>query len=344
MHLIPELRLRLARVRRQMAARDLPAMLVTEDYDARYLTGRETGRVLISEGQAILWVKDIYLDLYRDLYDFRGYPLEVRVQEKNSLRDAIRSLRGKTVAVSSPNALAAVRKAARARVVVADCMTVVRSVKTPLELRLIKHSCQIAKAGMRRASDVIERGVRELDAVAEIEGEIRRRGSQKGVFGDGMLLASGARSADIHARPSLKRIGSGPVVVDLGANYEGYFSDMTRTFGVGRLTSEGRDVMSFVRNLRDDAIAMIRPGMLASEVHRFVDDAIKNKGYKFHHLSGHGVGLQIHESPSFGPGGKVRLKENMVFTMEPGVYLPGKFGVRFEDTVLLTKAGCKKLT
>jgi Xaa-Pro dipeptidase len=339
-----ELRLHLAGVRSEMAKADVGALFTSGDVEGMYLSGRGTGRVLLTPSSAVVWVKDVYKELYDDTYSSSGYPLEVRFHDKKDVESTLRGLRSKRLAVSSVGFVDVVRKASHKRVVVCDAVKVARAVKTKEEIRLIRHSCNIAKAGMRKASEVIDLGVKELDALAEIEGEIRRRGSELPPFGDGMLLASGKRSADIHARASLKRITDGPVVVDLGAVYHGYFSDMSRTLSVGCITPQQKKVMSFVKGLRDEAIGMIRPGMAAASVHKFVDERIVKEGFKFHHLTGHGVGLEIHENPSFNPDNKMRLKAGMVFTVEPGIYLPGRFGVRFEDTVLLTRKGCVKLT
>lgn len=327
-----------------MRVRGVTAYYVTEDYDVRYLSGKDTGRVLVTNQDAILWVRGVYAELYDRTYSLRGYPLEVRVYEKGDLKKTLRSLRSKTVGVSSSEYVGRLRRLSRKRVRVSDAVEYARSVKARQEVKMIKRSCGIAKAGVRKARETVSEGVRELDAVAEIEAEMRRRGSETAPFGSGMLLASGKRSADIHAKPTKHRIGRGPVVVDLGAVYGGYHSDTTRTLMVGPPTREEKKVLGLVENVRDETIDMITPGMLASSVHGFVDGRLKAAGYRLHHLAGHGVGLEIHESPGFSPGSRVKLKENMVFTVEPGVYLPHKFGARFEDTVLLTKKGCRKIT
>jgi Xaa-Pro dipeptidase len=340
MPLSRELRLRLRKVRAQMGLAG--ALYSQEEADLRYLTGRDTGRVLVTPDRCVLWVKEIYSELYSSTYSLPGYPLQVRTYDKEDVKRTLRGLR--VLTVSSPAAAEAVRKAVRRKVAVSDAVKQARAVKTAEEIGLIRRSCAIAKAGMRKAEEVIRPGVKELYAVAEIEGELRRRGSEKAAFGDGMLLASGPGSADIHAKPTFRRITRGPVVADLGATYRGYFSDMTRTFRVGRLRPEEARVMALVEAVRDETIRMIRPGMACSDVHAFVEGRLKDAGYTFHHLSGHGVGLQIHESPSFSPESKASLAAGMVFTVEPGVYLPGKFGVRFEDTVLLGRRGCVKLT
>jgi len=339
-----ELRVRFGKVRAVMRGEGVQALYSSDEAALRYLTGKDTGRLLVTGSGAVLWVKGVYRELYAGTYGSSGYPVEVREYDKDAVKDYLRGLGVRVLGVSSPALVDAGRKASRARVVVSDAVKLARAVKTKEEVRLIRKSCRIAAAGMRKAAGVVAEGVRELDAVAEIEAELRRRGSEAAPFGHGMLLSSGAGSADIHANPSARRIGRGPVVVDLGATYGGYYSDMTRTFGVGPLTRQERDVIVLVRRLRDDTIRMVRPGMLASTVHRSVELAITEAGFRFHHLSGHGVGLEIHEHPSFSPDNRVRLRPGMVFTVEPGIYLPGRFGVRFEDTVLLTRRGCVKLT
>ncbi|MFH1054733.1 MAG: Xaa-Pro peptidase family protein [Candidatus Altiarchaeota archaeon] len=339
-----ELRLRLRKVREGMREARVGAFYVTRDVDVLYLSGQESGRILVTDKDAILWVKDIYEELYDATYSSAGYPLEVREYDKEKLEGTLRGLRKKAIGVCSYDAAAALRKVSGKRSVVADVVKSARSVKTKHEIELIRRSCNMAKAGMRKAREVVRKDVRELDAVAEVEAELRRRGSEKAPFGSGMLLASGRFSSDIHAKASLRRIQRGTVVVDLGACHRGYFSDMTRTLMVGAPTVDERRVMESVRNLRDETIDYIRPGMLASEVHRHVEGRISGLGFNFYHLTGHGVGLEVHESPSFSPDSKVKLRDGMVFTVEPGIYVPKKFGVRFEDTVLLTRNGCKKLT
>jgi Xaa-Pro aminopeptidase len=344
MSLAGELRLRLRKVRDGLAVAGVGAFFASEDADLQYLTWRDTGRALVTQSCAVLWVKDVYSELYRDVYSMSGYPFDVRVHDKDDVKSTLRALRSKSVAVSSAAVVEGVRRVSGKRTVVSPIVKEARSVKTKAEVRSIARSCRMAKAGMRTAREVVSVGVRELDAVAEVEAELRRRGSEKPPFGGGMLLASGMGSADIHAKASLRRISPGPVVVDLGAVFQGYHSDMTRTLCAGSLTGEQKKVIGLVRGLRDEAIDFIRPGMMASSIHRFVDEGISAAGFKFYHLSGHGVGLEVHENPSFSPDNRVRLKPGMVFTVEPGVYLPGKFGVRFEDTVLLTPSGCRKLT
>ena len=181
--------------------------------------------------------------------------------------------------------------------------------------------------------------------MAEIEYEIRMQGSDATPFSDGMLLSSGPASANIHARASGRKIASGStVVVDLGGRYESYYSDMTRTLGIEKVGALERDLLEFVDDLRARAIDIVSTEMKAADLHAFVEGEIVKKGYKFFHGTGHGVGLEIHEFPSITGDSTDVLKEGMVFTIEPGIYVPGKLGVRFEDMVLLKKGKPEVLT
>jgi len=220
-----------------------------------------------------------------------------------------------------------------------------RAVKTGYELGLLRKSCKMAVKGMDAARRIIVPDVREMDALSEIEFVIRSSGSDSPPFTEGMLLASGPSSADVHANAGVKRIKSGTtVVVDLGARCSGYYSDMTRTLHVGRIDKEARGLLEFVDNLKDEAIDMLKPGVLAGDIHGFIEKRIEAKGFKLYHGSGHGVGLDIHELPSLSKDSKDVLEEGMVFTIEPGIYIPRRFGVRFEDTVLLKKGKAEVLT
>jgi Xaa-Pro aminopeptidase len=217
-------------------------------------------------------------------------------------------------------------------------------VKTGYEIEMLKKAAGIASLGMKKAYSVVKEGVGELDAVAEIEHTIRKLGSETPPFQHGMLLASGKNSADIHAHASRQKIKKGLVVVDLGGRVNGYYSDMTRTIPVGKISKKEKELTEFTRNLELEAVDRIQPGMKACEIHHFIESRLKKKRFNFYHSAGHGVGLDVHEKPALGPESKDILQENMVFTVEPGIYIPNKYGIRFEDMVLLTKKGCKTLT
>ena len=133
------------------------------------------------------------------------------------------------------------------------------------------------------------------------------------------------------------------LVLDLGAVYKGYHSDMTRTIRVGKVSEDKDKLVRLVQRLKVDAIDMIEVGGKISDIHKWIESEMEKKGFKFAHLSGHGVGLEIHEKPSLGPDGDEVFQNGMVFTVEPGIYTT-KYGARSEDTIALVKGKKKILT
>ncbi|MBM3309399.1 MAG: M24 family metallopeptidase, partial [Candidatus Altiarchaeales archaeon] len=281
-----------------------------------------------------------------DLYNSREYPFEVRVYKENAVKQKIKTLKCRKLGVENLSAshFKKLKGTLECRLKQTDIVEEQRAVKTGYEIEMLNKAAAIASGGMKKAYSVVKKGVRELDAVAEIEHTIRKLGSETPPFQHGMLLASGKNGADIHAHASRQKIEKGLVVVDLGGRYQGYYSDMTRTLAVGKISKKEKELVEFIRNLQLEAVDRIHLGMEACEIHHFIESRLEKKGFKFYHSAGHGVGLDVHEKPTLSSESRDILKENMVFTVEPGVYIPNKFGIRFEDMILLTKKGCKTLT
>ena len=181
---------------------------------------------------------------------------------------------------------------------------------------------------------------------AALDHAMRERGAEDRAFET--IVASGENSAKPHARPGARRIRPGdPVVVDFGAVFDGYRSDMTRTFCVGGPpTGRLATVFDVVAESQRRGVAGVGPGVAAGSVDRACREAIEEAGWgeRFEHGTGHGVGLDIHEGPSVGPGSTAILVPGTVVTVEPGVYLPGTGGVRIEDTLVVTEHGHRSLT
>jgi Xaa-Pro aminopeptidase len=188
-------------------------------------------------------------------------------------------------------------------------------------------------------------GVRENEVAAELEYAARRAGAEGMSFPT--IIAGGTRSSLPHGRASEAAIPScGFVVCDFGVILAGYCSDMTRTVYVGRPTDEAGRIYEAVRQAQQAAIETVRPGIAVGEVDRAARKLLKksNLDRYFTHSTGHGVGLEIHEPPRIATGLEEILRPGMVITIEPGVYIPGKFGVRIEDMVVVTEQGCQVLT
>jgi Xaa-Pro aminopeptidase len=220
-----------------------------------------------------------------------------------------------------------------------------RMVKDGDELGLIRAAVRLGSTLFDRALEVLKPGVKEVEIAAVMEYAARTSGAEEMSFPT--IIASGARSALPHGRATEQAIAAGGFVVcDFGVILAGYCSDQTRTVWVGSVSAEARAAYEAVKEAQAAAIAAVRPGVSVGEVDAAARKVLqKGKlGRYFTHSTGHGVGLEIHESPRVAAGQKEVLKPGMVITIEPGVYFPGKWGVRIEDMVAVNEGGCEVLT
>ncbi len=220
-----------------------------------------------------------------------------------------------------------------------------RSVKDEEEIKLIREACRLATVGMQTAKEIIGVGLKEKEAAAEIEYAMRKAGSDGTAFET--IIASGATSVFPHGSNLERTIREGDfVVVDLGATYKSYRSDVTRTFIASKATEKQARIYNTVKLAHEKAFEAIKPKALASEVDGTARHVIEQAGFGefFVHNLGHGVGLEVHEAPILSPDSKDILAVGNVVTDEPEIYVPGFGGVRIEDTVLVTKEGAQKLT
>ncbi|MGC8462199.1 MAG: M24 family metallopeptidase [Acidimicrobiales bacterium] len=222
-----------------------------------------------------------------------------------------------------------------------------RVAKDAGELARMERAASIADAALADVLPALsEAGMTERRFAAELDHAMRLRGAEEPAFET--IVATGERSAMPHARPGPDPIRPGDaVVVDFGAVYDGYRSDMTRTFCVGgEPAGELAVVFALVAEAQAAGVAAVAPGVTAGAVDAVCRDRIAAAGYgeRFEHGTGHGVGLEIHEAPSVAPGSTAILTPGTVVTVEPGVYLPGAGGVRVEDTLVVTEAGARALT
>jgi Xaa-Pro aminopeptidase len=224
-----------------------------------------------------------------------------------------------------------------------------RMVKDDDELGLLRAAVKLGATLFDRALEVLRPGIKEAEVAAEMEYAARRAGAEEMSFPT--IIASGARSALPHGRATQQTITPGGFVVcDFGVILAGYCSDQTRTVWVGAasgvVSQEARQAYESVREAQQAAIAAVRPGIGVAEVDAAAREVLRKAGLGryFTHSTGHGVGLEIHEAPRIAAGQKEALKPGMVITIEPGVYFPGKWGVRIEDMVAVSKDGCEVLT
>jgi len=222
-----------------------------------------------------------------------------------------------------------------------------------MDLRLIKRSEEIE--AIRRTSAMIEN---TLSRAAEIflagqtekavEGKIKAILLESGIDNlDYVLVQSWPNSASPHHLPGSARVKKGePVLIDIAVSHAGYYSDITRQVSVGEPSDEYRKIFAIVREAQAEAVEAVKVGVPISEIDKAARESIEKAGYGqyFKHRVGHGLGLEVHEPPSVWGGNPLIMQSGMVFTIEPGIYLPDKFGVRIEDTVVVTHKGADRLT
>ena len=220
-----------------------------------------------------------------------------------------------------------------------------RMIKDAAELKLIRAAVRLGAGLFRVACRKIRPGVPEAEVAAAMEHEARRRGAEGMSFST--IIAAGARSAMAHARASDAPMpASGFVVCDFGVILAGYCSDRTRTVHVGRPSRAARDLYAAVAEAQQAAIAAVKPGTTAAVVDEEARKVLRKRKLErwFTHSTGHGVGLEIHEAPRIAAGQSQVLEPGMVITVEPGAYVPGKWGVRIEDMIIVTRSGCEVLS
>jgi Xaa-Pro aminopeptidase len=220
-----------------------------------------------------------------------------------------------------------------------------RIIKCVDELRLLADSAAIASQALLGIMELVRPGVRERDIALELEFAMKRGGAEEKSFD--FIVASGARGALPHGKASDKVIRSGELVtIDFGAVYGGYCSDETVTLALGNPDNRQREIYSIVKDAHDKALEAVRPGIALKELDGIARKYIEEKGYSnyFGHGLGHGVGLEVHEKPSVSFRSEQIAEEGMVFTIEPGIYIPDWGGVRIEDTVAVTRDGWQMLT
>ncbi|MCS6800508.1 MAG: aminopeptidase P family protein [Chloroflexota bacterium] len=345
---------RVERVRAILAARSLPAILISSAENRRYLSGftGSAGHLLITPTEAVLLTDFRYVEQAAE----EAPHFVVRKLENGLLKElpALKSDFGLTQLGFEAGALtylqweqlqAAAAEAGIELVPTKEIVEPVRMIKDREELNAIERAVAIADAAVEAVAAWLRPGVTELEVAWELEKRMREAGAEGLAFS--VIVGSGARGALPHAQPTRKRIEAGePIVLDLGCIVDGYRSDLTRTFCLGEPDPYYLEIYDIVLRAQQAAEAGIRPGMKGGEADKIARDLIAEAGYgdQFGHSLGHGIGLQTHEGPLVRRESEDVLQPGMVFSVEPGIYLPGKFGVRIEDLVVLEEEGVRVLS
>jgi Xaa-Pro aminopeptidase len=345
------------RLARDVGEHELDLLVVSAPADVRYLTGYtgSNGVAVVGAGGVRLFLTDFRYVTQVERQVGADWDKRMAAQELigPGLVEHLPGGDGRTVRVGFDDAHISVKQHARlagllgdrAELVAAGGMVLaLREVKDASEVERLRAASRLADAAL---SEIVERGLggrTERDVAVDLEMAIRRAGADASFP---PIVASGAHGALPHAEPRDVAIEPGTLVtIDWGARLDGYCSDCTRTFAVGEPTDDAREVYVLVLRAQEEALAAVRPGPTGREVDAVAREIITAGGHGEHfgHGLGHGVGLEVHEGPVLSRRGETALVAGHVVTVEPGVYVPERHGVRIEDLVVVTEDGADVLT
>ena len=351
---------RLDRLRPRMTEARCDALLVTDLANVRYLTGftGSAAVLLVGDDQALLVTDGRYRTQAAEQLSGSGVAGDVELfvgggaEQRQALVAALSAAPWRRLGLEAD----AISWAAQRRwdselreselIPTSGLVEGLRLVKDEGELARMAHAAAVADAALADVLSLLSAGTTEADMALALDSAMRRGGAEDRAFET--IVASGPNSAKPHARPSDRRMEPGDaVVVDFGAVYDGYRSDMTRTFFVGGAPSgDMARVLEVVAAAQAAGVAAVGPGVVTGDVDRACRQLVADAGFgpAFEHGTGHGVGLHVHEAPAVAAGATAILEPGVVVTVEPGVYLAGRGGVRIEDTVVVTDDGCRPLT
>lgn len=345
----------LATVASGLAARKLDSILISAGPNVRYLTGftGDNAALLILPGKAVLFT-DPRFEIQAAL-ETGSAGCQIRISRGPLLVDVLAAIRRfglRRVGYEPARMTCDAYELLKSRLPMKASLEPVRGwveelrmVKSPEELERIRRSVETNSRAFEQAVARVRPGMKESDLAAELEYRMRRLGAEKPSFDT--IVAGGVRSALPHAQPTAARLESGQlVVVDMGAVQDGYCSDMTRMLFLGRPGAKVKRAYRAVLEAQLAAIDAVRAGASTARVDGAARRVLKGYGLDraFVHSTGHGLGLEIHEPPRVGKRDKTKLAAGMAITIEPGVYLEDFGGIRIEDTVVVTPAGCEILT
>ncbi|HEY1684232.1 MAG TPA: aminopeptidase P family protein [Tepidisphaeraceae bacterium] len=351
------LKVRHSKVREALKALKLDGLLLTHHPDLGYLTNF-TGEDSIG----LITEKDFFLATdfrYQEQAQIEAGWLKMKLRDgqmADTLTQLLSEAKVKKVGfeanfttVGQIDALeSALKKAGKAiqLVPLEDVMTNIRKVKDDNEVDLIRKSIAVAEEAYDAIRDEIKPGQTENYLAGLLVFELRSRGASNSSFP--VIVAAGANSSLPHYRPGESLVERDqPLLLDWGAIYKCYCSDLTRTLMIGKVSHKMKEIYKVVHAAQEAAIGFLRAGVTTMQADRVAREVIEKAGYgkQFGHGLGHGIGREIHELPTMRKtGGNEELRPGMIVTVEPGIYLPGEGGVRIEDDVLITHSGCEVLT
>ncbi len=344
--------MRLKRLCETLVENEIDAMLVGQPENRRYLSGftGSAAWLVISAEQALLATDFRYYEqVGREAPGFKLAKIETEFSDllPGLLRDlTIRRLgfESRHLTVDQLQTLSRATEGVE-WVPLEDVVERIRSVKDEGEIESLRRSAKLTDAAFGHLLEVIGPGMTEREAAWEIEAYMRTHGASKVAFD--LIVAAGPNGALPHAQPGDRVVQDGdPIVVDIGCVVDGYCSDMTRSFSLGDASAKYLEVWEIVLKAQQAALDGIRAGVTGVEADGLAREVVTGAGYAeyFGHGLGHGVGLAVHEAPRASRLSKDTLAAGMSLTVEPGIYLPGEFGVRLEDLVIVREEGVEILS
>jgi len=329
----------------------LDAILFSSLENIRYLCGFSgSDGVLIQAGQERIFLSDFRYEeqAKAEIRDatFRKYKKKMEGVAECLKSMGVRRLGFEATALTYENYQRLKEKLPRVTLVpLVDQIANLRARKEPEEVEKIRRAIQIASQSFEATLPRLKPGAREKRVSGFLEIQMKRRGGETPAFAP--IVASGPRGALPHGAATEKKMEKRElVVVDFGVRFQGYHSDETKTLILGKPDAQQRKIYDLVRLAQERAMKAVKPGVRVRQIDAAARQVISQAGYGkfFGHGTGHGVGLAIHEPPTISPRGKGVVEPGMVFSVEPGIYLPGWGGVRLEDLILVTERGCETLT
>jgi len=338
-------------LRKRLPELGVDGILITDINNLRYITGftGSSGFLIITKRDSIFVTDFRYQEQARQ--EVEGFKIRIETKERTmAIKEIVNGYGIKKLGFEDHSInYRTYRKLLRHKLklkALTDAIESLRLIKSEQELSYIKRAIERAESAFKKLLPFIREGVTEQKLAIILEGLLKDEGCKTLPFG--VIVSSGSMSAFPHARPTNRKLKRGDLILfDWGGEYEGYYSDTSRMVAIrGRGMERHLEICSLVLNAQDAAISSIKPVVKAKAIDKSARDFIREKGYGdyFGHGTGHGIGLTVHERPIISWRSADSIEKGMVFTIEPGIYLPGTVGVRIEDIVTVGKDGAEVLT
>lgn len=344
----------IAGIQKKLIEKNLDAILITDEKNQRYATGFAftDGFVLVTREKAWLLTDSRYIEAAGNTVD-GCITVQMFDREHSRLSLAIAALQEAGVSrlgaeerkLNHGEYLELEKALGMPLLPAQDILSSLRAAKSPEEIEYMRQAQRISEQALEETLQVIRPGMTEREVAAELVYRMLRHGSEGNSFDP--IVITGSKTSLPHGVPGDKVICNGDfLTMDFGCLKYGYCSDMTRTVAVGHATDEMKNIYSIVLKAQLAGIAVARAGIPGSEIDGAARRLIEDAGYGkyFGHGFGHSLGLDIHEAPNANPSGNTLMPVGAVVSAEPGIYLPGKFGVRIEDVMVLRESGCEVIT